>query len=81
MRTVVVRKNIVFTAIVFYIFILGILLVTKPHFLYNNDGSLRLFGVGYKKKTILPVWLLCIILGILSYYFVLYCLSTNTLLI
>lgn len=38
-----------------------------PAFLYNNDGSLKQFGVGYKNKTILPVWLLAIVLGILSY--------------
>ena len=41
-------------------------------FLYNNDGSIREFGVGYKNKTILPVWFLSIILGILSYIVVLF---------
>jgi hypothetical protein len=44
----------------------------KPAFLYNNDGSIREFGVGYRNKTILPIWLLSLILGILSYLFVMY---------
>jgi len=42
---------------------------------YKDDGSIRQFGVGYRNKTILPVWLLAIILGILSYLFVLYYLA------
>jgi hypothetical protein len=49
--------------------------VTKPAFLYKTDGSLREFGVGYRNKTILPIWLLSIIMGILSYLFVLYYLA------
>ena len=44
-------------------------------FLYNNDGSLREFGVGYKNKTILPLWLFSIVLGILTYVLVLYYLT------
>lgn len=44
----------------------------KPAFLYNKDGSIREFGVGYKNKTILPIWLLSLILGILSYLFIMY---------
>lgn len=44
----------------------------KPSYLYNKDGSIRSFGVGYKNKTILPVWLLSILLGILSYIFIKY---------
>jgi len=35
-------------------------------------GSLRTFGLGHRRKTILPIWLLSIILGILSYLFILY---------
>ena len=42
---------------------------------YNSDGSLRQFGIGTKKKTVLPIWLLSLILAIFSYLFVLYYLS------
>ena len=44
----------------------------KPACFYNKDGSIREFGIGYKNKTIFPVWLLSIILGILCYLGVIY---------
>lgn len=44
----------------------------KPSYLYNKDGSIRSFGVGYKNKTILPIWLLSIVLGIICYIFIKY---------
>ena len=44
----------------------------KPACFYNKDGSIREFGIGYKNKTILPIWLLSLILGILSYLAVMY---------
>ena len=46
--------------------------LSKPMFLYNTDGSIREFGVGYKNKTILPIWLLSIVLGIVCYLIVVY---------
>jgi len=52
--------------------IFSIIQIMKPTFLYNNDGSLREFGIGYKNKTIFPVWLLSIVLGILCYLSVKY---------
>jgi hypothetical protein len=39
----------------------------KPRLVYNSDGSLREFGVGYSKKTVLPLWLIVIVTAILSY--------------
>ena len=47
----------------------------KPGFVYNSDGSFREFGVGYKSKTVIPIWILAIILAILSYLAVLYYVS------
>ena len=42
-----------------------------PGFLYYPEGAgLRSFGVGYRNKTILPLWLLTIVLAIVSYFFV-----------
>ena len=69
------RNNITLVAIVVFLILFGLIQMTSPSFLYNNDGSLREFGVGYKNKTILPVWLFAIVLGILSYVFVLYYLT------
>jgi hypothetical protein len=44
----------------------------NPSFIYNQDGSLREFGIGYSSKTVLPIWLIAIVLGILSYVAVYY---------
>jgi hypothetical protein len=69
------RNNITLVSIIVFVIIFTIVQMLKPPFLYNKDGSLREFGVGYKNKTILPVWLFSIILGILSYVIVLYYLT------
>jgi hypothetical protein len=70
-----IRNNITLVSIIIFVIIFSIVQLLKPPFLYNKDGSLREFGVGYKNKTILPVWLFSIILGILSYVLVLYYLT------
>ena len=44
----------------------------KPAFLYTKEGGFREFGVGYKNKTVIPIWLISIILAILSYVAVMY---------
>ena len=67
-----IRNNITLVSILIFVFIFVIIQMIKPEFLYNKNGSIREFGVGYKNKTILPVWLFSILLGILSYLFVLY---------
>ena len=75
MNPTFIRNNPVLVSIVLFIFLFASFQLLKPGFLYNKDGSLRRFGVGYRNKTILPVWLLSIILGILSYLFVRFYLS------
>ena len=67
-----IRKNITLVAIILFIFIFGSIQFIKPAFLYNKDGSVREFGIGYKNKTILPIWLLSLVLGILCYLAVMY---------
>jgi len=69
-----IRDNQSLFAIILFLTIFGFIQMMKPAFLYNTDGSIREFGVGYKNKTILPIWLLSIVLGILCYVAVLaYC--------
>jgi hypothetical protein len=62
-----IQHNPTFSAIIIFLILFTSIQLYSPAFLYNSDGSLRDFGVGYKNKTILPVWLLSIVLGILSY--------------
>jgi hypothetical protein len=70
-----IAENVTLAAIILFVIIFWFVHTIKPVFLYKPDGSLREFGVGYKNKTILPIWLLSIILGILCYLFVLYYLA------
>ena len=72
MNYTIIRKNINTFAICLFMILFVLFNYVKPGFLYNNDGSIRDFGLGNKRKTILPIWLLSIILGIISYLFVLY---------
>lgn len=70
-----IRRNLKFISILVFSLIFCSIQLIKPSFLYDIDGSLREFGIGSEKKTILPIWLLSLILAILSYIFVLYCLA------
>ena len=72
MNRAYIRENATLFAIILFLIIFGSIQMIKPACLYNNDGSIREFGVGYRNKTIMPIWLLSLILGILSYLFVMY---------
>jgi len=67
-----VRQNQALFSILLFLLFFFLIQYDKPSCLYNTDGSLRTFGVGYKNKTILPVWLLSLLLGILCYIFIKY---------
>jgi hypothetical protein len=67
-----IRNNLAGSAILLYVIVFMLVQYMNPSFLYNEDGSLREFGIGYSSKTVLPIWLVAIILGILSYLAVYY---------
>jgi quinol-cytochrome oxidoreductase complex cytochrome b subunit len=71
-----IRNHVNATAIIIYIILFSLILFIKPNFLFNKDGSLRQFGLGKSKKTVIPVWLIAIILSVLSYFSVLYYLTS-----
>jgi hypothetical protein len=68
----IIRDNVTLVSIILFVIIFSMIQLSKPMFLYNTDGSIREFGVGYKNKTILPIWLLSIVLGIVCYLIVVY---------
>ena len=74
-----IRQHITLIAIILFIIMFGIIVMIKPAFLYNKDGSVREFGIGYRNKTILPIWLLSLILGIVSYLLVMFYLTVPKL--
>ena len=67
-----IRENLTLLSIILFIVIFTTIQSVKPDFLYNKDGSIREFGIGYRNKTIFPIWLLSIVLGILCYLAILY---------
>jgi len=67
MNKYIMSYNIFITLIIF-VSIYSVIILMEPNFIYNNDGSLRQFGVGFKKRTVIPLWLISIILAILSYF-------------
>jgi hypothetical protein len=74
-----IAKNVTLVSILLFLAVFITIQIGKPSFLYKEDGSIRDFGIGYRNKTILPVWILAIVLGILSYLFVLYYLSRHSM--
>lgn len=76
-----IRENKTLTSIFLFLFIFGLINLIKPAFLFNKDGSIREFGLGYQNKTILPLWLFSLVLGILCYLFVVYYVNYSRFLI
>lgn len=70
-----IKKYIISFSILIFISVYLIINHFQPSFLYTRDGSLRSFGLGYKNKTVLPLWLISIVIAILSYVIVLYWLA------
>jgi len=62
-----VRYHKLNITVLLFMILFSIIHFVKPGFLYNTDGGFRPFGVGYKHKTVIPIWLVSIILAILSY--------------
>ena len=74
-----INKHITTLSIILFFIFCVILNVMKPHFLYNKDGSLREFGLGFKKRTVIPIWIMSIFLSILSYFILMYYSSSTHL--
>jgi hypothetical protein len=62
-------------SIFLFLILFSVLHFSKPGFVYDTDGSFRPFGLGYRHKTVIPIWVVSIILAILSYLAVLYYLA------
>ncbi len=67
-----INQNVTLVSVILFVLIFSAIQMYKPSFLYNSNGSIREFGIGYKNKTIFPLWLFSILLGIFCYLFVLY---------
>lgn len=72
-----IKNNIQLISILLFLILFIILITTKPSLVFDIQGKPRNFGIGYKNKTICPIWLIVIIFGILSYFVVLYFIHLN----
>ena len=70
-----IKKHIISFSILLFVSSYLIVNHIKPAFLYTNEGTLRPFGLGYKNKTVIPLWLIAIVSAILSYTVILYWLT------
>ena len=71
------RNNKLYFALILFVIMFGAFHAIKPAISYDEDGSFRPFGVGYKHKTVVPAWLVAICMSILSYVFVLFLLASK----
>ena len=67
-----VRAHKLNIAVFIFVLLFSVVHIAKPPLLYTKEGGFRQFGVGYKHKTVIPIWIVAILLAILSYLGVLY---------
>ena len=66
------REALSVIAVFIFLILFGIINALRPSVIYNKDLSFRRFGIGYKNKTVIPIWLFSIVLAILVYVVVTY---------
>ena len=66
------ERNALFFSVLFFVLIYCALIKLKPELIFYKDGTLKDFGIGYKNKTIMPLWLVSIFLAIISSILALY---------
>ncbi len=70
-----VRVHTINFAILIFLFVFTMIHIYKPLLMYNEDGGFRPFGIGYKHKTVIPIWIASIVVAMFSYLAVLYYLT------
>jgi len=66
-NNLITRDTVGIVSIFIFIILFGLINAFKPSIIYNKDLSFRRFGIGYKNKTVVPIWFFAIILAILVY--------------
>ena len=63
-----VQSNIVRLSVCAFIVIYMFLISSRSSYLYDPDGALREFGIGRTGKTVVPAWLVAVLLAITIYF-------------
>lgn len=61
-----VNSRIVY-AILFYVLLIVLIMITKPSMMFEADGNIKPFGVG-DDKTMFSVGVFSVVLAVVSYY-------------
>jgi len=67
-----VKSNRLVYSILLFLALFSIVHFLKPGLIYNEQGGFRQFGIGYKHKTVVPIWTISIVLAIACYLFLFY---------
>ena len=67
-----IRNNKTAVSIISFLLLFYIVFNMKPQVFFNNDGSIKQFGIGYRHKTVFPIWLFSIVLSIIVYIIIYY---------
>jgi len=55
-------------SLLIYLVTITTVLYSRSNVFYKKNGSLKEFGTGGKGKTLLPLWLVILLLALLSYF-------------
>ena len=60
-------------SILLYAIFIGIYIYIRPSLSFNLNGSLKEFGTTNDKEvTVFPLWVICVLLSIISYYVIIF---------
>ena len=65
-----ISGNTIHISILLYLLTMIVIWILKPNMIFNKKGEAKEFGVGRNDRTILPLWLVAIVISIITYYFV-----------
>lgn len=65
-----VGKHKLHLSLLLFVLLFSLVHYLQPSIVYNENGEFREFGVGYRHKTVVPIWLVAIVLAIFSYLFI-----------
>ena len=68
----IAQSNTLAFAITVFMLVFGIFIYASPSFAFDAKGRAKPFGIGIRRRTVTPVWLVAIIVAILSYTAALY---------
>lgn len=66
------RSHTLLLSVALFLVLYAVLCKTSPSFAFDRKGRAKQFGIGIKRRTVIPVWLVAILLAISSYLAVLY---------